>query len=47
MTRCPETPTRKLLTARELRRLPTPAEVAVWEMVRGHRLGGYKFYRQF
>jgi very-short-patch-repair endonuclease len=32
---------------RELRRLQTPAEEALWEMLRGRRLAGLKFRRQF
>ncbi|HEV8582715.1 MAG TPA: endonuclease domain-containing protein [Thermoanaerobaculia bacterium] len=32
---------------RELRREQTAAEKALWEMLRGRRLGGLKFRRQF
>ncbi len=32
---------------RELRREQTPAEKALWEMLRGRRLSGLKFRRQF
>ena len=32
---------------RELRRVQTPAEQALWEMLRGRRLRGLKFRRQF
>ena len=32
---------------RELRQEQTPAEKALWEMLRGRRLSGLKFRRQF
>lgn len=32
--------------ARKLRRRETPAEAALWDMLRGRRLGGLKFKRQ-
>ncbi len=32
--------------AREARRMPTPAEKVLWEMVRDHRCGGLHFRRQ-
>lgn len=32
--------------ARELRRTMTPAELRLWEALRGHRLAGLKFRRQ-
>jgi len=32
--------------AREKRREPTPAEAALWQLLRGRSLGGYKFRRQ-
>ena len=34
-------------TARILRKNQTPAEKFFWEVVRNHRLNGYKFYRQY
>ena len=34
------------LKARENRKAPTKAEAILWESLRGHRLGGYKFRRQ-
>jgi len=33
--------------ARRLRRNQTPAEKAVWKLVRNRQLGGFKFVRQF
>ena len=33
--------------ARELRKQMTPAERLLWERLRGRRLGGYKFVRQW
>ena len=35
------------MTARDLRRNATPAEIAFWEMVRDRKLNGYRFYRQY
>jgi very-short-patch-repair endonuclease len=35
-----------LKSARQLRRIPTPAEALLWERLRGHRGGGFKFRRQ-
>ncbi|VTT98025.1 Uncharacterized protein OS=Acinetobacter bouvetii DSM 14964 = CIP 107468 GN=F941_02368 PE=4 SV=1: DUF559 [Gemmataceae bacterium] len=32
--------------AREMRHEPTPAELAVWRLLRNHRLAGFKFRRQ-
>ena len=32
--------------ARELRRVENPAEIKLWECLRGRRLGGFKFVRQ-
>jgi very-short-patch-repair endonuclease len=32
--------------AREFRRSPTPAEAALWEVVRGRRFYGFRFRRQ-
>ena len=32
--------------ARAMRREPTPAERAMWSLLRGHRLAGLKFRRQ-
>ncbi len=32
---------------RELRRHPTPAEALLWSHLRGRRLGGHKFRRQY
>ena len=32
---------------RELRKNQTPAEKIIWEHVRGRRLGGYRFLRQY
>ena len=32
---------------RELRRNQTPAEKIIWKRVRGRRLGGYRFVRQY
>ena len=32
---------------RELRKNQTPAEYVIWEKVRGRRLGGYRFTRQY
>jgi very-short-patch-repair endonuclease len=32
--------------ARQLRTAPTPAEAALWELIRGRRIGGWKFRRQ-
>ena len=32
--------------AREMRRLPTPAEERLWEHLRGHRFEGFGFRRQ-
>jgi len=37
---------RKLALARRFRREPTPAEAAVWRLLRGRRLLGLKFRRQ-
>ncbi|MCP1198969.1 endonuclease domain-containing protein [Notoacmeibacter sp. MSK16QG-6] len=36
----------KLKFARQMRRDPTPAENALWQMLRGRKLGGLKFRRQ-
>ncbi|RYY41042.1 MAG: endonuclease domain-containing protein [Chitinophagaceae bacterium] len=36
----------RLTYARENRRQPTEAEKLLWEALRNHRLGGYKFRRQ-
>ena len=33
--------------ARKMRREPTPAEAAFWEVVRGRRINGFKFGRQY
>jgi very-short-patch-repair endonuclease len=33
--------------ARSMRHIPTEAEKKFWWMVRAHRLGGYKFKRQY
>ena len=33
-------------TARELRREATPSEAALWEHLRGRRLGGHRFRRE-
>ncbi len=35
------------LLARELRQTANPAEQALWSVLRGRRLGGWKFTRQF
>ena len=35
-----------VLTARELRRVPTAAESRLWAALRGHRLAGLAFRRQ-
>jgi very-short-patch-repair endonuclease len=35
------------LLARELRQTANPAEQALWSVLRGRRLGGYKFTRQY
>ena len=35
------------LLARELRQTANPAEQALWSVLRGRRLGGHKFTRQF
>ncbi len=35
------------LQARELRQTANPAEQALWSVLRGRQLGGYKFTRQF
>jgi len=35
-----------LQMAREMRRVPTPAEQVLWSELRGRRLAGLKFYRQ-
>ncbi len=35
------------LQARELRQTANPAEQALWSVLRGRRLGGHKFTRQF
>ena len=32
---------------RELRKSQTPTEALIWERVRGRRLGGYRFLRQY
>jgi len=39
-------PPRKTNFARHLRRNESPAEKLLWQELRGHRLGGYKFRRQ-
>jgi very-short-patch-repair endonuclease len=36
----------RTLTARNMRHNPTPAENALWAVLRNHRLAGLKFYRQ-
>jgi very-short-patch-repair endonuclease len=36
----------KVRRARELRTAPTPAEAALWDQIRGRRIGGWKFRRQ-
>ncbi|WP_281004574.1 endonuclease domain-containing protein [Notoacmeibacter ruber] len=38
--------TRNLAFARQMRRDPTPAENALWQMLKGRKLGGLKFRRQ-
>ena len=38
---------RILANARDLRHNETAAEIRLWELLRGRRLGGYKFVRQF
>src|SRR5947207_2587161 len=36
-----------ILRRRELRRKQTEAEMRLWHFLRGRRLGGYKFFRQY
>ena len=36
----------KVRRARQLRTAPTRAEAALWELIRGRRIGGWKFRRQ-
>jgi very-short-patch-repair endonuclease len=41
-----QTTAKTVLTARELRRQPTPTEEKLWKVLRGRHFGGLKFRRQ-